>query len=189
MGEVDRRGFLRMLRRDKEDEVTEEAAGPPPEDPEIRQLADLTASLLADLDAAEEEELAAGEVLTGAYDRAYMRVTTGHIVSSFVTGMSVHMKTSDVKIFETHPPAENDRGHGPRVTGILRAHHPADLPTVLRSYTFRFPAESPLVTAIRTACDLPEPEPEPETEPEQSEAPAGPDAAQSTGSGGGYSLG
>ena len=179
MGEVDRRGFLRMLRRDKEDEVTEEAAAPPVEDSEIRQLADLTASLLADLDAAEEEELAAAEVLTGAYDRAYMRVTTGHIVSSFVTGLSVHMKTDDVKIFETHPPVENDRGHGPRVTGILRAHHPADLPTVLRSYTFRFPAESPLVAAIRTACDLPEPEPEPE--PDESAAPEGTDAGQSTG--------
>lgn len=162
MGEVDRRGFLRMLRRDKEDEVSEEAAAPAPEDPEILQLADLTTSLLADLDAAEEEELAAGQLLTGAYDRAYMRITTGHIVSSFATGMSVHMTTADVEVFDTAAPVENDRGHGPRVTGVLRAHHPADLPNVLRSYTFRFPAESPLISAIRTACDLPEPEPEPE---------------------------
>ncbi|HYH51828.1 MAG TPA: hypothetical protein VEG38_19970, partial [Acidimicrobiia bacterium] len=178
MGEVDRRGFLRMLRRDKEDDAPQEAAAPAPEDPEILQLADLTAALLADLDAAEEEELAAGQVLTGAYDRAYMRVTTGHIVSSFATGMSVHMKTGDVKIFETHPLVENDRGHGPRVTGILGAHHPADLPTVLRSYTFRFPAESPLLTAIRTACDLPEPEPEPEPEAGESD---GTDASQTKG--------
>jgi len=176
MGEVDRRGFLRMLRRDKEDEATEEPAAPPPEDPEILQLADLTASLLADLDAADEEELAAGQVLTGAYDRAYMRVTTGHIVSSFATGMSIHMKTDDVKTLDTQPAVENDRGHGPRVTGVLRAHHPADLPNVLRSYTFRFAVESPLVAAIRTACDLPEPEPEPELVPPGGEGAEGVDA-------------
>jgi hypothetical protein len=168
MGEMDRRGFLRMLRRDKEDEVAEEAAAPSREDPEILQLADLTSSLLADLDATEEEELAAGQVLTGAYDRAYMRVTTGHIVSSFATGISVHMRTADVEVFDTAPPVENDRGHGPRITGILRAHHPADLPNILRSYTFRFPAESPLIAAIRTACDLPEPEPEPGTDESES---------------------
>jgi hypothetical protein len=168
MGEVDRRGFLRLRRLDK-DEDAEEAAPPPP-DPELLQLAELTASLLADLDAEGEEQLAEGELLTGAYDRAYMRVTSGHIVSSFATGFSIHMKTGDVVALNTEPPIENDRGHGSRVLGVIHAHHPADLPNVTRSYTFRFPAESPLVAAIRTACDLPEPEPEPE-EAEGSEGP------------------
>lgn len=160
MGEVDRRGFLR-LRRSEVEETTEEPAPPPP-DPEILALADLTASLLNDLDAQDEEQLVEGELLTSAYDRAYMRVTSGHIVSSYVTGFSVFMRTGDVKAFATEPPVENDRGHGARVLGILHAHHPADLPNVTRSHAFRFPADSPLIAAIRTACDLPEPEPEPE---------------------------
>lgn len=167
MAEMDRRGFLR-LRREK-DEETEEAAPPPP-DPEMVQLVDLTGRLLADLDAEGEEVLAEGPLLTGAYDRAYMRVTSGHIVSSFVTGLSVFMRTGDVKALDTQAPVEDDRGNGPRVFGVLHAHHPADLPTVTRSYTFRFPADGPLISAIRTACDLPEPEPEAETgEPEGSE--------------------
>jgi hypothetical protein len=174
MGEVDRRGFLRLRRSDK-DESTEETAPPPP-DPEIVQLADLTASLLADLDAQEEEQLAEAEVLTGAYDRAYMRVTTGHIVSSFITGLSIFMKTDDVKAFDTQPPVENDRGHGAQVFGAIHAHHPADLPTVTRSHTFRFPVDSPLISAIRTACDLPEPEPEPEESEDATESDAEPPA-------------
>jgi hypothetical protein len=184
MPEMDRRGFLRFRRSDKE-ESAEEAAPPPP-DPEIVALADLTASLLADLDAQNEEQLVEAELLTSAYDRAYMRVTSGHIVSSFVTGPSVFMKTGDVKAFVTESPVDNDRGHGPRVLGVLRAHHPADLPTVTRSYAFRFAADSPLIAAIRTACDLPEPEPEPEDSAEESEE-AG--SAQSTGNGGGISRG
>ena len=172
MAELDRRGFLR-LRRSEKDESTEEAAPPPP-DPEILQLADLTASLLADLDAQDEEQLAEAELLTGAYDRAYMRVTTGHIVSSFITGLSVFMRTGDVTAFQTDPPVENDRGQGARIFGIIHAHHPADLPTVTRSHTFRFPVDSPLITAIRTACDLPEPEPE---EPEEATGPEATPAA------------
>jgi hypothetical protein len=163
---VDRRGFLRILRRSDEDESTEAEAAAKPQDPEMLQLADVTASLLTDLDAAGEEQLAEAPVLTGAYDKAYMRVTSGHIVSSFATGMSIHMQTGDVKAFETKPPEENDRGHGARVFGVIHTHHPADLPTVTRSHTFRFPADSELIGAIRTACDLPEPEPEPESEPE-----------------------
>ncbi|MEW6475982.1 MAG: hypothetical protein AB1679_27310 [Actinomycetota bacterium] len=182
MGEVDRRGFLRLRRSDK-DEAAE--AAPPPPDPEILQLAEHTTALLADLDAADEEQLAEGTLLTGAYDRAYMRVTTGHIVSSFATGLSVFMETGDVEALHTEPPVENDRGHGPRVLGIIHAHHPADLPTVTRSYTFRFPVDSPLIPAIRTACDLPEPEPE----PEEAEEPGGAGAVQTPGNGGGNSLG
>jgi hypothetical protein len=166
MGDVDRRGFMRLLRRsDKGAKEAPEETPPAPEDPEIRQLADLTLSLLADIGAENEEQLAESELLTGAYDRAYMRVTAGHIVFSIVTGFSAFMKTSDVKAFDTEPP-EEARGHGSRVTGILRAHHPADLPTVTRSHSFRFPAESPLLAAIRTACNIPEPEPEEEGEPE-----------------------
>lgn len=184
MAEMDRRGFLRLRRSDK-DESAEEAAAPPP-DPEITRLADLTASLLADLDAQGEEQLAEAELLTSAYDKAYMRVTSGHVVASFITGFSVFMNTGDVKAFETQPPVEDDRGHGARVLGVLHAHHPADLPNVTRSHAFRFPADSPLIAAIRTACDLPEPEPE-ESEPGESEE-AG--AAQGTsGNGGGNSLG
>ncbi len=183
MPEMDRRGFLRLRRADKE-ESAEEAAPPPP-DPEIVALVYLTASLLADLDAQDEEELVEAELLTSAYDRAYMRVTSGHIVSSFVTGLSVFMKTGDVKAFVTEPPVDDDRGHGPRVLGILHANHPADLPNVTRSHAFRFPVDSPLIAAIRTACDLPEPEPEPEESEESEEA----GSAQETGSGGGISRG
>ena len=161
MADMDRRGFLRLRRSEKDDDSGEPA--PPRQDPEILRLADFTTSLLADLDAQEEEQLAEGELLTGAYDRAYMRVTTGHIVSSFTTGLSVFTKTADVKAFNTEL-IENDRGHGDRVFGLMHAHHPADPPAVTRSYAFRFAPDSPLIAAIRTACDLPEPEPEPEPE-------------------------
>ena len=183
MAEVDRRGFLRLLRRsDTAEDAPEdapEAAPSPPEDPEIRQLADLTERLLADLDAQDEERLAEAEVLNAAYDRAYMRVTSGHIVFSVVTGTSAFMKTSDVVALETPPEIENDRGHGARVPGVIRAHHPADLPHVTRTYGFRFPPDSPLITAIRTACDLPEPEPEPEEEERTDAAAEGTEAVES----------
>ena len=179
MAEVDRRGFLRMLRRSDPDAPDpdadeNEAAPAPPEDPDIRQLADLTARLLADLDAENEAQLAEAAVLNAAYDRTYIRVTSGHIVFSVITGISAFMKTSDVVALETEPEIENDRGHGARVPAVIRAHHPADLPNVTRTYGFRFPADSPLIAAIRTACDLPEPEPEPEEEEAaQPEADAG----------------
>ena len=184
MPEMDRRGFLRLRRADKE-ESGEEAAPPPP-DPEIVALADLTAALLTDLDAQDEEQLVEAELLTSAYDRAYMRVTSGHIVASFVTGLSVFIKTDDVEAFVTEPPVTDDRGHGPRLLGVLHAHHPADLPNVTRSHAFRFPVDSPLIEAIRTACDLPEPEPEPEESEEESDE-AG--SAQGSGNGGGISRG
>lgn len=163
MGEVDRRGFLRLLRRsDGGEEEAAETAPAPPEDTEVQQLADLTARLLEDLDAQEEEQLAEGLVVSGAYDRTYVRVTSGHIVFSIVTGASGWMKTGDVTALETGDPVENDRGHGARIHSVIRAHHPADLPTVTRTYSFRFPVDSPLVAAIRAVCNLPEPEPEPE---------------------------
>lgn len=181
MAEVDRRGFLRLLRRSDTDEEADEAAPPaPPEDPEIRQLADLTGRLLADLDAQDEEQLAEAALLNAAYDRAYMRVTSGHIVFSVATGISGWMKTGDVVALETQPAVENDRGHGPRVLAVIRAHHPADLPNVTRTYGFRFEPDSPLITAIRTACDLPEPEPEPEQEPEADEGAAAVEASTET---------
>lgn len=177
MGEVDRRGFMRLLRRSEKgaEEAAQEAPSAP-EDPEIRQLADFTSSLLADVESENEERLAEGALLSGAYDRAYMRVTAEHIVFSIMTGFSAFMKTSDVTAFDTEPPDEVS-GHGSLVMGVLRAHHPADLPTVTRSYSFRFPAESPLLAAIRTACDLPEPE-EPEESEEAREDPS--DADQQT---------
>jgi hypothetical protein len=103
MAEMDRRGFLRGLRRTDNEEKTEEAAAPAPLPPEVLQLIDLTASLLRDLDDEEEEQLAEGPLLTGAYDQAYMRVTTGHIVASFATGFSVSMRTGDVKTFDPGP--------------------------------------------------------------------------------------
>jgi hypothetical protein len=186
MAEMDRRGFLRGLRRSEKEETGEPAAPPPP-DPDIVQLADLTRSLLTDLGAEDEEQLVEAPLLTSAYDRAYMRVTTGHIVSSYITGFSVFMKTGDVKAFETEPVIEDDRGHGARILGILHAHHPADLPNVTRSHAFRFPADSPLIEAIREACDLPEPEPEPEPESEP-DAESEPEA-QGSGNGGGISRG
>jgi hypothetical protein len=87
-------------------------------------------------------------------------------VFSLITGFSTIIKTSDVTALNTEPPVEM-AGYGPLVVGVLRAHHPADLPDITRAYQFRFPADSPLLGAIRTACDLPEPEPEPD-EPEES---------------------
>jgi len=158
MAELDRRGFMRLLRRDKGEEPEKEAAETPT-DPEILQLKELTASLLADLEPEGGEAIVDAPVLTRPFDKAYMRVTAEHIVYSIITGYSVHMKTSDVTALDTEPPEEL-RGYGPMVAGTLRAHHPADPPGVTRAYQFRFRADSPLIEAIRTACDLPEPEPE-----------------------------
>jgi hypothetical protein len=168
MAEVDRRGFMRLLRRDKGADGSEEGAPETPQDPEVQQLADLTKSLLADVESEDVQQLAAAPLLTKPYDKAYMRVTADHIVFSLITGFSTVIKTSDVTALNTEPPVEM-AGYGPLVVGVLRAHHPADLPDITRAYQFRFPADSPLLGAIRTACDLPEPEPEPD-ESEESAA-------------------
>lgn len=173
MGEVDRRGFLRILRRSDKgaEEAAEDARPQPPEDPEIRQLADFSASLLADFqsDGDDVEQLAEGALLTKPYDKAYIRITADHIAFSFITGFSAVLKTTDVTALDTDPP-EEVAGYGSLVVGVLRAHHPADPPGVTRAYQFRFQEDSPLMAAIRTACDIPEPEPEPEeTEAEAAE--------------------
>jgi hypothetical protein len=160
MAEVDRRSFMRLLRREKGDEPEKEGAETP-KDPDIEQLSNLTTSLLADVESEDVEQLAEAPLLTKPYDKAYMRVTAEHVVFSIITGYSVIIKTSDVTALNVEPPEEL-RGYGSMVVGVLRAHHPADLPDITRAYQFRFPAESPLLEAIRTACDLPEPEPEPE---------------------------
>ena len=161
MAEVDRRGFMRLLRRDKGDDKRKEEAAETPKDPETQQLADLTASLLADVESEGVEQLAEAPLLTKPRDKAYMRVTADHIVFSIITGYSTITKTSDVTALNTEPPEEK-AGYGQLVVGVLRAHHPADPPHITRAYPFRFPAESPLLGAIRTACNLPEPEPEAE---------------------------
>ena len=160
---------MRLLRRDKGDAERKEEAAETPKDPETQQLADMTASLLADVESGDVEQLAEAPLLTKPYDKAYMRVTREHIVFSIITGFSIFIKTSDVTALDTEPPEEK-AGYGQLVVGVLRAHHPADLPDITRPYQFRFPAESPLLEAIRTACDLPEPEPEPEESEESAEA-------------------
>ncbi len=170
MAEVDRRGFMRLLRRDKgTDESSKEEATEKPLDEEYQQLADLTKSVLADVESDRVEQLAEAPLLTKPYDKCYMRVTAEHIVFSIITGYSTITKTSDVTALDTEPPEER-KGYGQLVVGVLRAHHPADPPHITRAYQFRFPAESPLLAAIRTACDLPEPEPEPEEPAESAEA-------------------
>ena len=179
MAEVDRRSFMRLLRRDKGAEEPKAKAEETPQDPDIVQLADLTKSLLADVGSEDAEQLAEAPLLTKPYDKAHMRVTTEHIVFSIITGFSTIIKTSDVTALDQEAP-EDLRGYGPMVVGVLRAHHPADLPDVTRAYQFRLPAESPLLEAIRTACDLPEPEPE--TEPDESEESA--EATDQPGPGG-----
>jgi hypothetical protein len=167
MAEVDRRSFMRLLRREKGNgEPEKEEAAETPKDPDIVQLRELTASLLADVEAEDVEQLAEAPLLTRPYDKAYMRVTAEHIVFSIITGFSTIIKTSDVTALDTQPPEEVS-GYGELVVGVLRAHHPADLPDITRAYQLRFRADSPLLEAIRTACDLPEPEPEP-AEPEES---------------------
>ena len=165
MAEVDRRSFMRLLRRDKGTDEPEQEAAETPKDPDIEQLRNLTTSLLADVESEDVEQLAEAPLLTKPYDKAYMRVTAEHIVFSIITGFSVIVRTSDVTALNLEPPEEL-RGYGSMVVGVLRAHHPADLPDITRAYQFRFPADSPLLEAIRTACDLPEPEPEP-AEPEE----------------------
>ena len=174
MAEVDRRGFMRLLRRDKSGDESKEEAAETPLDPEFQQLADLTKSLLADVEPDDVEQLAEAPLLTKPYDKAYMRVTAGHIVFSLITGFSTIIKTSDVTALDTEPPVEM-AGYGPLLVGVLRAHHPADLPHITRAYQFRFRADSPLLGAIRTACDLPEPEPESD-ESEESAADQAPGA-------------
>jgi hypothetical protein len=165
---------LRILRRDRgDDEATDESATPPPEDPEIRQLADLTASLLIDFGSEDAEELASARLLTNPYDKAYMRVTAEHIAFSFITGFSTVVKTSDVTDLHLYPPEER-AGYGQMVVGVLRTSHPADPPGVTRAYQFRFRPDDPLIEAIRTACDLPEPEPEPEPEEAEDQEPTNP---------------
>jgi hypothetical protein len=168
MGDVDRRSFMRLLRRDKGTDEAKDEATETPLDPEYQQLADLTKSLLADVESEDVEQVAEATLLTKPYDKAYMRVTAEHIVYSIITGYSTITKTSDVTALDTEPPEER-AGYGQLVVGVLRAHHPADPPHITRAYQFRFPAESPLLEAIRTTCNLPEPEPEAEESDESAE--------------------
>ncbi|HEV7684918.1 MAG TPA: hypothetical protein VGQ80_00020 [Acidimicrobiia bacterium] len=160
MSEVDRRGFLRILRRTDAEDEEAEAPEPTAKDLVIKELADLTLRLLADVDAENEERLAEGTLMTVAYDLVYMRVTPEHIVFSIETGFSTIVQTKDVRALDADPPAPAST-YGNLVYGVLRAHHPADLEHITRSYGFRFREDSPLLAAIRTACNLPEPE-EPE---------------------------
>jgi hypothetical protein len=164
MAEMDRRGFLRILRRTEpadEEEQRQKESEAASKDPRISALVDLTSRLLADVDAQDEETLAEGTLLTGPHDLAYMRVTAGHVVFSIETGFSTIVQTGDVRGLDTEPPAESS-SYGKLIYATLRAHHPADLEHITRSYSFRFREDSPLLPAIRTACDLPEPEEEPE---------------------------
>jgi hypothetical protein len=180
MAEVDRRGFLRLLRRaEPADEGQAEESEATPKDPRVTELADLTSRLLADVDAQDEEALAEGTLITGPFDLAYMRVTAGHIVFSIETGFSTIVQTKDVRGLDTEPPVEST-GYGMLIYGTVRAHHPADLEHITRSYSFRFREDSPLLTAIRTACDLPEPEEEP-AGAEAGDAPAGDAAPEPSG--------
>jgi hypothetical protein len=177
MAEVDRRGFFRILRRadPTADETADQAAEAAEMDPQIRELADLTARLLADVGGENDPILAEGTLLTGPHDLAYMRVTPNHIVFAIVTGFSVMMRTADVRALDVEPPVES-MGYGELSYTVLRAHHPADLEHVTRSYAFRFRPDSPLLAAIRETCDIPEPEPEPEADADGADA--GPAAAE-----------
>jgi len=166
MAEVDRRGFFKILRRadptaGEERRPEAEAAA---QDPRIKDLADLTERLLADADAQAEERLAEGTLMTAPYDLVYMRITPGHIVFSIETGFSAIVPTKDARAFDAEPAVESP-GYGKLVSAVLRYHHPADPDHITRSYGFRFREDSPLIEAIRSACDLPEPEPE-EEQPE-----------------------
>ena len=173
MGEkLDRRGFLRLGRKSAEEEATEAEVEaerePTPQELKIRELADFSERYLAGFTTEDEEPVADGPLLTKAWDQAYMRVTTGHVVYTTVLGVSAAVPTGDVVSFETDPPVELE-GHGAQVIGVLRAHHPADPPHITRSYAFRFPEGTPLIPAIRTTCNIPEPEPEPEEEEDEYE--------------------
>jgi hypothetical protein len=94
--------------------------------------------------------------MTVPCDRVYMRVTDRHIVFSIVTGFSAFIAAEDVRALDTDPPEEM-KGYGQLVVGVLRAHHPADPDHVTRSYSFRFPVDSPLLPAIYRACPQVEP--------------------------------
>jgi hypothetical protein len=180
MPEVDRRGFFKILRRadPSAGEERQPEADPAAQDPRIRDLADLTLRLLADAGAEGEERLAEGTLMTGPYDLVYMRVTADHIVFSIETGFSAIIPTKDVRAFDAEPPVES-AGYGKLVSAVLRFQHPVDPAHVTRSHSFRFREDSPLMTAIREACDLPEPEPEPE--PAAADTAAGGDPAPAAG--------
>lgn len=162
---LDRRRFLRLGRPSEDDaheEVeAEEEREPTPQELKIRELADFSERFLASYASEDEEPVAHGPLLTKAYDQAYMRVTTGHIVYTTVLGVSVAVNTTDVVAFDTDEPVEAST-YGRQIIGVIRAHHPADPPHVTRSYAFRFPDGSLLIPAIRNACNLPEPETEEE---------------------------
>ena len=171
MPDVDRRGFFKILRRadpsgGEERRPEGEAAAM---DPRVKELADLTLRLLADAGAEEEEKLAEGTVMTAPYDLVYMRITTGHIVFTIETGFSAIIPTGDVRSFDTEPPVESP-GYGTLVSAVIRYRHPADPEHVTRSHAFRFREDSPLMTAIRDVCDLPEPAPEDEQQAEPAAA-------------------
>lgn len=170
MGEqLDRRGFLRFGRKSAEQEAAEAEAEaqaeaerePTPRELKYRELAEFSERYLAGFTTEGEEPVADGPLLTKAFDQAYMRVTTGHVVYTTVLGVSAAVPTATVVSFDTDPPVELE-GHGPQTIGVLRAHHPADPPHITRSYAFRFPEGTPLIPAIRTTCNIPEPEPAPE---------------------------
>ena len=174
MAEVDRRGFFRILRRTDTAAAEPADPGAPSEkDLQVGQLADLTLRLLADVDAENDERLAEGTLMTVPCDLVYMRVTADHIAFSIETGFSTVVNTKDVRAFDTERAAEMT-GYGPLLHGVLRAHHPADPEHVTRSFAFRFREDSPLVAAIRTACDLPEPEEPPAEEGAEPEPTGGP---------------
>jgi hypothetical protein len=160
MAEVDRRGFFKILRRtDPSSESRRPEAEPTAQDPRVKDLSDLTLRLLADVEAEGEERLAEGTVMTAPYDLVYMRITAGHIVFSAETGFSAIIPTKDVTVFEAEPPAEST-GYGNLVHAVIRFRHPADPEHITRSHAFRFREDSPLMAAIRDACDLPEPAPD-----------------------------
>lgn len=165
MGEVDRRGFLRLRRKEADDAQAEpaEPAEPTEQERQIAELADFTSRLLADVEAQDDEMVGEGPALTKAFDVSYIRITPNYIVYSVVTGFSGIVKTTDVTALEVAKPEEH-MGYGKLSIGVLRFHHPAEMPGVTRSFAWRFPEDSPLVSAIRTACNLPEPEPESEEE-------------------------
>lgn len=169
MGEVDRRGFLRLRRKESDEEAPETAPAEPTErDRRIAELAEFTSRLLADVEAEQDEMLGEGPALTKAYDLSYIRITPNYIVYSVVTGFSGLVKASDVTALEMDKPVES-KGYGNLAIGVLRFHHSAEVAGVTRSFAWRFEEDSPLPAAIRTACNLPEPEPEPEEEEVQDE--------------------
>lgn len=185
MGEqLDRRGFLRFGRKSAGEEAAE-AEGerePTPQELKYLELAEFSERYLAGFTTEGEEPVADGPLLTKAYDQAYMRVTTGHVVYTTVLGVSAAVPTGTVVSFETEPPVEL-LGYGMQVIAVLRAHHPADPPHITRSYPFRFPEGSPLIAAIRTTCNIPEPEPVPEPEEDDDGYGDGVDAAAPDGQG------